>query len=205
MKLTKLTILAAIAAFALNASAKLPSGLESVAIKATVFTENGAKVVKMKVTTDDILSLIDNEYGTSYAKQNGGKGYQLASWGLYEEEFAVVDKDGNVVLSDASYDGDNYYLYINPSVDSNWVDSYKGEKYNYTIPDVELLYRSNDEYDTFYVYGLMTDKVNWDTYDENYSMKNAQGSIYFEDEGIYGPMTASVSGSGKDVEYPFDY
>ena len=52
----------------------------------------------------------------------------------------------------------------------------------------------------------MTDKVNWDSYNESYSLKNGQGSIYFDDEGIYGTiMGASVSGSGKDVDYPFDY
>ena len=57
----------------------------------------------------------------------------------------------------------------------------------------------------FDVYGLMTDKVNYDTDDENYSLKNGSGSMYFNDEEIYGPvMGATVSGSGTDVD-PFDY
>ncbi|HEX3855868.1 MAG TPA: hypothetical protein VHY30_01060 [Verrucomicrobiae bacterium] len=205
MKLTKLTVLAATAAFVLNASAKLPSGFESVKIKATILTENGAKVVKTKITNDDILALIDTEYGTSFSKANGGKGYQLVAYGLYEEEFAVLDKNGNVALSDASSDTNEFYsLYIYPYNDDNWVESYKGEKYNYTIPDVSLTYNSSDDEDFFYVDGLMTDKVDWNTYNENYSMKNGQGSISFNDEDVFGPITGSVSGSGKDV-YPFDY
>ncbi|MGA2789135.1 MAG: hypothetical protein ABSF60_16575 [Verrucomicrobiota bacterium] len=206
MRPTKLIILAASAAFVLNASAKLPSGYESVVIKATVVTESGAKVVKSKITTDDILTLIDTEYDTSYAKKDGGKGYQLVSYGLYEEEFAVADKDGNIVLTNASSDGDDYRLYLDAYNDDNWVESYKGANYNYTIPDAELYYNSADDNDSFYVDGLMTDKVNWDSYNESYSLKSGQGSIYFDDEGIYGPiMSASVSGSGKDVDYPFDY
>ncbi|MGA2787838.1 MAG: hypothetical protein ABSF60_09955 [Verrucomicrobiota bacterium] len=102
MKPTKLIILAASAAFVLNASAKLPSGYESVVLKATVVTESNAKLVKTKITSDDMLSLIDNEFGTSYAKQDGGKGYQLVSYGLSDEEFAVIDKNGNIVLENAS-------------------------------------------------------------------------------------------------------
>jgi hypothetical protein len=205
MKLTKLTILAATAAFVMNASAKLPSGLESVVIKATVVTESGAKVVKTKITTDDILSLIDNEYDTSYSKQNGGKGYQLVSYGLYEEEFAVADKDGNIVLENATSDGNDYELSLDPYYDDNWVRSYKGQNSSYIIPEAELYYNSADDNDSLYVDGLMTDKVNWDSYNESYSMKNGQGSISFEDEDTYGPiMSGTVSGSGKDV-YVFDY
>ena len=45
MKPTKLIILAATAAFVLNASAKLPLYYESVVFKATVLTESGAKVI----------------------------------------------------------------------------------------------------------------------------------------------------------------
>jgi len=214
MKSTKLTLLAVVGTFglfSLSASAKLASGYESVNFKATVVTENGAKIVKTKITTDDILSLIDNEYGTSYAKQNGGKGYQLVSYGVgygYDSDydiFGVVDKNGSNVLSNASFNEDDYELYIYPYEDRTWVRSYVGENYTYIVPTVEVYYYSADDEDSFYVYGLMTDKVNWDSYNESYSLKNGQGSIYFDDEGIYGPiMGASVSGSGKDV-YGFDY
>ena len=214
MKLTKLTILAATAAFVLNASAKLPSGYESVVFKATVLTEHGAKVVQTKITTDDILTLIDNEYGTSYAKKDGGKGYQLVSYGVgYDygidgaDIFAVMDKNGNVVLGNASFNvvtPDDYYLYLDPYDDNNWVESYKGENYNYTVPQVEVYYNSASDEDSFYITGLMTDKVNWSSYNENYSLKNGQGSIVFNVEGIDGTiMGATVSGSGKDVD-PFD-
>ncbi len=206
MKLTKLIILAATAAFVLNASAKLPSGYESVVFNATVLTESGAKVVQTKITTDDILTLIDNEYGTSYAKKDGGKGYQLVSYGVGDEELAVLDKNGTVVLTNASHNGDDYYLYVDPyESDDNWVESYKGENYNYTVPEVEVEYNSSDDSDSFFVTGLMTAKVNRDSYNESYSVKNGQGTIYFDDEEIYGTiMNASVSGSGKDV-YVFDY
>ncbi|MGA3141520.1 MAG: hypothetical protein ABSF10_00545 [Verrucomicrobiota bacterium] len=211
MKLTKLTVLAATAAFVLNASAKLPLYCESVVFKATVLTENGAKVVQTKITTDDILGLIDNEYGRSYAKKDGGKGYQLVSEGVGRDYssgydiFSVADKDGNIVLANASFNGDAYYLYLYP-YDGNWVESYKGANYNYTAPQVEVYYNSSDDNDSFYVTGLMTDKVNWDSYNESYSLKNGQGSIEFDDEDIYGPiMGASVSGSGKDVDYPFNW
>jgi hypothetical protein len=209
MKLTKLTILAATAAFVLNASAKLPSGYESVVFKATVLTENGGKVKQTKITTDDILSLIDNEYGTAYAKQDGGNGYQLVSYGVGydlggDDIFAVMDKNGNIVLADASFDADDYYLYLYPYESDFWVESYKGENYNYTVPQVEVYYNSSDDEDSFFITGLMTDKVNWTSYNESYSLKNGQGSIDFNDEEIYGPiMNASVSGSGKDVD-PYD-
>jgi hypothetical protein len=212
MKPTKLIILAAAAAFVLNASAKLPSGYESVVFNATVLTESGAKVVQMKITTDDILTLIDNEYGTHYAVKDGGKGYQLVSYGVGDDFdsgddiFAVLDKNGTVVLADASFDGlSDYYLYLYPYDGSEWVDSHTGENYNYTVPQVEVYYNSSDDEDSFFVTGLMTDKVNWTSDSENYSVKNGQGSIDFNDEGIYGViMNATVSGSGTDV-YPFDY
>jgi len=210
MKLTKLTVLAAVGALALSASAKLPSGFESVNVKATVLLDNGAKTVKMKITTDDILSLIDNEFGTSYSKENGGKGYQLVSYGvgygyIGYDIFAVLDKDGNVVLSNASFSGDeDYYLYLYPYQDRNWVSSGTDPKITYTIPQVGVYYNSGDDEDSFYIYGLMTDKVNWDTDTENYSLKNGQGSLTFFDEEIFGPiMDASVSGKGTDV-YPFN-
>jgi hypothetical protein len=212
MKLTKLTILAATAAFVLNASAKLPSGYESVVIKATVMTENGAKVVTTKITTDDILTLIDQEFGTSYSKQHGGKGFQLVSQGVgyaFDGEydiFSVMNQNGVVVLANASFSGAYYELYLYPYNDSNWVESYKGDKYTYTVPSVELYYRSGDDNDTFNVYGTMTDNVVWGTiYSENYSVKNGQGSMYFIDvTTIRGPVTgASISGSGTDV-YPFN-
>lgn len=210
-KLTLLAVAGTFGLFSLSASAKLASGLESVNLKATVLTENGAKVVKTKITTDDILSLIDNEYGTSYAKQDGGTGYQLVSYGVgYDygagyDIFAVADKTGAVVLENASFDlSADYALYLQPYNDETWVRSYNGTKDIYTVPSVEVFYRSADDFDSFNVSGLMTDKVDWSTYDENYSVKNGQGSIYFEDEGIYGPiMGASVSGSGIDVD-PFD-
>jgi len=206
MKPTKLIILAASAAFVLNASAKLPSGYESVVLKATVVTESNAKLVKTKITSDDMLSLIDNEFGTSYAKQDGGKGYQLVSYGLSDEEFAVIDKNGNIVLENASYNADDvdYYLYLDPYETDRWVDSYNGENYYFIIPGAEVRYESANDEDYFNVTGLITDKLNYDTDNENYSLKNGQGYIYFNDEEIYGTiMNASVSGSGKDVD-PFD-
>ena len=137
MKPTKLIILAATAAFVLNASAKLPSGYESVVFKATVLTESGAKVVKMKITTDDILTLIDNEYGTSYAIKDGGKGYQLVSYGVGydyggDDIFAVMDKNGTVVLANASFEAMTIIISIcilitKPTFS---VDSYSGANDN---------------------------------------------------------------------------
>jgi hypothetical protein len=127
------------------------------------------------------------------------------SYGLYEEEFAVADKDGNIVLENATSDGNDYELSLDPYYDDNWVRSYKGQNSSYIIPEAELYYNSADDNDSLYVDGLMTDKVNWDSYNESYSMKNGQGSISFEDEDTYGPiMSGTVSGSGKDV-YVFDY
>ena len=213
MKSTKLIILAATAAFVLNASAKLPSGYESVVLKATLMGESGNKIVKAKITTDDILSLIDNEYGTSYSKKDGGKGYQLVSYGVgYDYDgydiFAVMDKTGSIVLENASFHGssetNDYELYLYPYEDGNYIYTYKGEKYTWYVPNVEVYYNSSDDNDSFDVYGTMTDKVDYTTDSENYSIKNGSGSFDFGDEDVYGPVTGvGVSGSGTDVD-PYD-
>jgi hypothetical protein len=198
-KLTLVGAVAVLGLFGLNASAKLPSGYESVKVTGTILMQDGAKVKKVKVTTDDMLNLIDSEYDTSYSKADGGKGYQLVSYGVGDEEFAVLDKNGDVVLSDATGNEDNYYFYIYPYANENWAIVENGEKDTWTVPGVELLFRSDDEEDTFTIQGLMTDKVNYGPDDENYDIK-FQGSVRLNDEDISGPISGSISGSGKDVD-----
>lgn len=211
MKLIKFATMAAAATvglIGLNTKAAVPSGYEPVNVKATLLAQDGDKVQKLKITTDDVLALIDSEYDTAYANQDGGSGFKLVTFGVDEEPLAVSDKDGNVVLSNASSDADNYFLTLNPFYDDEWVNTISGsdsEKYNFTIAGVELTYRSNSEADSFFFEGLATDKVNYDTDSENFHLKNGEGYFDFGSQEISGVISgASVSASGKDIDDPFD-
>jgi hypothetical protein len=95
-----------------------PAGYCSANIKATVLSQNDSVVTtngttitakitteKVKITNKDILGLIADEFGSL------PDGAQLVTYG-YGSDFVVLDKDGNVLISDASSSVTSYRLYV---------------------------------------------------------------------------------------------
>jgi hypothetical protein len=102
----------------MSAQASIPNGYGPVAVKMTALTQNDtvvttngstitAKVTttKLKITTKDILALIGDEFGTL------PDGARLVSV-VMGPTFAVLDKDGNVLISNAGSHSGSYALGI---------------------------------------------------------------------------------------------
>ena len=197
---------------AMSASA-LPSGYESVNVHGTLNIQNysstkGYFITKISVSNKDILGLVGDEFGTL------ASGDQLVSYGLYygnyTDIFAVLDKNNNVVHSDVSTDTGSYELNMWFSEGSNWIYNHvpgTSDSENYQSSDGELYFSDYTGDNTFTMIGQGKDSVNWDNYNESYSINNMSGwfNMPMIDTGYnYGLITGSISGSGKDV-YPFDY
>ncbi len=191
---------AAMGLFAMNASA-LPEGFESVNFHATLNVQiSEGKTKNVSVGNKDLLSLVADEF-TSTTIPSGS---QLVSYGLDDEEFAVLDKHNNFVLEDASTDGDSYEFFINPFTDQDFsTESIQGSSQDtFTAPESTLTYVSGDGNTFFTLTGIMTIKDSATGNDnESYSMQNASGHFELNTTGEgFGTITGGVSGSGKDVD-----
>jgi hypothetical protein len=203
---------AALVSLALSASA-LPTGYESVNFHATVKVQDGAKIEKVSLDDKDLLNnFIGTEFATSIP--NGAK---LVSYGLGSEEFAVLNKDNDIFLEDASTNpsaADHYSFYIY----SGWRETvyeetstnvYKGETAN-----AELYYMdgSGDYY--LEATGSGSATVHYINGDFDYGNESYSGSGEgycflpsgdLKGYGNRGILKDSISGSGKEVEPFFLY
>jgi hypothetical protein len=208
-KLTLIGGMAALAMFAMNASAVIPKHLESVNFTATLTVADGEVTKTISANNKDLLSLVALEFGQLPT------GAQLASYGLesdgaYKDYFVVLYSNGNVYLDDASADGDDYALYFYPYEDeyTEKETATASDTWNYELDGTEFVYESGTDADSFTVYGLLTDTVSYDSYNENYKLSNATGTFDLpvidtgDDEGI---ITVNLSGSGTDVDEPLFY
>src|SRR5580692_415514 len=100
-----LAVTAVVCLFGMKASASLPNGYESVIFKATLTLQasgSPAKTTKVSLSNKDLLALIAEEF-TSATIPSGA---QLVLHGLEDETFnAVLDKNNNIVIANASSDG----------------------------------------------------------------------------------------------------
>jgi hypothetical protein len=121
MKQFKMLMAVAMAGLAgLSLQASMPNGYGPVSIKMTglaqndpVIKTNGSTVTakvtlaKIKITNKDILGLIEDEFGAL------PDGAQLTT-AIMSSHFTVLDKDGNVLISNASSHTNSYALGFEP-------------------------------------------------------------------------------------------
>lgn len=150
--------MAAVGLMGLSAQAALPVGYGQVNVKliATIQTNstfNGInvkyRVTKVKIINKDVLSLIGKEFNLSFTNA------QLAVSTFWNGSFSVLDKNGNVLVANAtSSNSDNYQLYI-----KHGNDTYTGTAgssasvYNYNTVGW-FFYTDAGATNYFQVYGL---------------------------------------------------
>lgn len=188
----------------------LPKGLTLVDISLVAIDQGGtdtntnngktvAHTAQTKINNNDILSLINTEFGTSFSTSGGDR---LVVSNFWDGQFMVLDKTGNVLLANASSNtnGDHFVLDLtstNTAV-SGKISANSGTKVSLT--EGMLNYTSGDGNSSFQLIGLTTVK---DSYSnglsnsmESFELSNGVGSI--SDTNGSGLLTGSVSGKGKD-------
>jgi hypothetical protein len=120
MKMSKMLAAVAVAGLmGMSVQASIPNGYGPVTVNMTALTQNDAVVTtnsagtitakvtttKLKITTKDILALIGDEFG---ALPDGAR---LVT-AVMGSAFAVLDKDGNVLISNAGSHSGSYALGI---------------------------------------------------------------------------------------------
>jgi hypothetical protein len=204
MKMSQLAVAVAVAGlFGVSARASsLPDGYSSVKIKATALiqaadttTSSSIKysTMKVKITNKEMLNLIASTWDISL-----GDGAQLVLNNVWSGRFSVLNKDGAVIISNASSYDDSYWeLYT--SVQSNVYsgkDSSSSETRKYDA--IAYLYWE-DEFDDnyFQIYGPSTIDGSWKSSGSKESFKiNGGGNGYWD--GDYAVVEGSVSGKGKN-------
>lgn len=188
----------------------VPPGYTSVHIR-MMLLEQGATNTDARTTEfhfknqqigdDDILGLINDEFGTTYSVINGD---QLALSNFWDGTFSVLDKNGNVLLADASANtnGDQYRLYFHSAGTVFSGSEATNHAGIFSVTDGSLHYRSGDGTNIFHLAGFTT--VRDDSYDhdtnstESFELTGGIGALSFPDYGLSGVLTGTAFGRGKD-------
>ena len=192
----------------LTARAAIPSGLQSVNVKLTILTQTNDtdtahsekfNVVKLKVTSKDVLGLIAKEFTNVDGITDSGS--QLVVDDFFNGTFEVLDKDGNVILADASDSTNEDDYDLNYSYD-NYVEtgseslSTDQETQDYTTVS-EFDYDSATDTSWFEVDGAATVKFNTNANDKGTESYKFAGAGDAEVNSVEAVATCTASGSGK--------
>jgi len=191
--------------------AGLPAGLTSVHLylnilgQSTNTSTNGTSIAfhftQSQIDDNDILGLINNEFGTSFSATNGDS---LAVSNFWDGRFMVLGRNGNVLLANASFNpnGDHYVLGFSSTntVFAGSITTNAGTKFS--VSDGVLQYTSGDGTESFRLEGFTTVS---DVYfgglsnsAESFQLTGGIGSISFPTNGVSGVLTGNVSGWGKN-------
>jgi hypothetical protein len=190
----------------------LPPGLTSVHVDMVVLGQgattetNGVTkfhLNSVNIHDDDILGLINNEYGTAFSVTNGD---HLAVSNFWDGKFLVVDDKGNVLLGNASSNtnGDKYHLYFystNAVYAGKEATNYETK---YSVADGFFIYNSGNGTNGFHLkaYTTVDDSYYNSNSAESYQLCSGIGHLSFPDNGtngaLSGVLVGSVSGDGKD-------
>lgn len=198
----KLTLLSAVAVAGLlgfSARAATPVDYDIVTVKLTVtvstnISEDVSKLVKIKVTTKDILAQIATRFDETFPA-----GAKLAVDEFFDGEFAVLDKDNGVIIADASTTSDDYELYIDyDTYVYGYTDVNSKEKYDYSVEstfDFENLTGTDDAdlEGTASVKETYSDAKDSETFSFTGS---GEGKL----NGVSAIITGTVTGDGPDNE-----
>ena len=198
-KINQLAAVAMTGLLGLSAYAAIPADFSTVAIKLTVLTQNSTispfTVTKLKVTNKDVLAQVADEFGALPDTAQ----LVLTGNGFYGGTFAVLDKDGNVLIANASSSTDSYELSIsNPNNDIyTGKDSATSETFK-IITAGDFYWQDGTASNWLEVYGPATVK---DTYKasgspESFKFGGVEDGHLGGDDAI---VTGSVSGKGKNT------
>jgi hypothetical protein len=203
IKLMTIIAVAGLVGFAARAAVPLPYDLVTVKLTALFQTNNTdttSKIIKVKITNKDILSLIASEF-TNSAAAITNKGAKLAVDSFFDGTFAVLDKTNGVILADASTGistNDDYELFIEQ--DGNSVDAFNttGSKDTHNLAVVGFFEFENAN-DTIFgdTFGAAGVKEKFTDTKDSESFVLA-GTEDVEIGGRSGVLTGRVSGTGKD-------
>jgi hypothetical protein len=200
----KFKILSAIALaglVGLTARAAAPANFDIVSLKLTALVQTNidTKIVKIKITTKDLLKMVVAPEFTNKAAQITGSGAKLVVDSFQGGTFAVLDKTNGVIVADAgsSPTNDEYELFI-----ENDGFPVQDIKDNATFTDTITttgFFEFDNGPDTIFgeIFGLTIVKQTESNTKESESFK-LTGADETEINGAEGTMTGSVSGSGKD-------
>jgi hypothetical protein len=202
MKRSQLLVAVAVAGLlGMSARASLPDGYSSIKIKLTALmqapstsTSSSVKynTTKVKITNKEVLNLIATEFSTSL-----GDGSQLVLNNFWSGDFSVLNKDGAVIIGNASSNEDSWELYTDYD---NYVDTGKSTssstKYSYTAIGY-LYWQDGAGYNYFEVYGeaSVDDSYKSSGTKQSFKLNGADNGQWNGDSAV---VSGSVSGSGKN-------
>jgi hypothetical protein len=209
-KFKLMAVIAVAGALGLSARASSITNVDLVTVKATITLPNeptesskGEKftTTTVKVTTKEVLGLIDNEFGTTFANTNGT---QLAVDSFADGEVKVLDKNGNILIADASDDSDDYDLGIdfNTSDDNSVATGSETDSKSTATwtTSSEFFYDSADDESFFDVDGLTSVTQTFDDTkeisSESFTISGFGNAEINENEGII--TDTEVKGSSKN-------
>lgn len=187
---------------------KLPRGYTSVHVDLMILEQGATNRTagttrfhfkRGRITENELFDLINDEFETSFST---AKGDQLVISNIWEGQFSVLDKDGGVLLANASLNtNDNYHFYFNtpPPVYAGALRLNQSSLVSVTVSD--LSYMSGDGTNTLYLVGLTTvdDEYYYNPMNnkESFRLTKGTGILSFPDTGDYGVITGEIYGSGK--------
>lgn len=152
-----------------------------------------------RIDDDDILGLINDEFGTSFSVTNGD---HLAVSNFWDGKLIVLGRDGTNLLSNASKGTtvDGYVLDLTYSnVVSASTETTNCES-KVSVMEGFLNYRSGVGGESFSLEGFTTVNDSWRGTNsaESFQLSGGIGSASFGTNGLSGVLTGSVYGSGRN-------
>ncbi len=169
-------------------------------------SQDGAHFTQSKIDNNDILSLINDEFGTSFSETNGD---YLAVSNFWNGQFIVLGPSNTVLLANASSNtnGDHYALGFS-SANTVFTTTEKTNcETKFSVTDGFLDYESGDGSNSFMLEGFTTVIDSYfnggSNSVESFELSGGIGSISSSDtNGVSGVLTGTVSGSGKNNAPP---
>jgi hypothetical protein len=183
-------------------ASSLPDGYSSVKIKLTAVMQAASttssssvkfNTTKVKVTNKEMLNLIATEWGVSF-----GDGTQLVLNNFWSGTFSVLNKDGLVLISNASSNESDWSLYT-------WVEHYV---YTGKSTDTSISYKydaigglwwnDGEDYNYLEVFGEASIKDSGKESSgskENFKLSGASNGQWGGSSAV---VSGKVSGNGKD-------
>lgn len=185
-----------------------PPGFTSVNIDLSVLGQGNTNVVtnflgtatvvhfkQARIDNDEILGLINNQFGTSFSETNGD---HLAVSNFWDGELFVLGRDGTNLLAVAS-SGHFVLDFTHSNVVSASTTTTNCES-KFSAMDGFLNYESGDGSNSFHLEGFTTvsDTYRGTNSAESFELSGGIGSASFGTNGVSGVLTGNASGEGKD-------
>ena len=202
MKRSQLLVAIAVAGLlGMSARASLPDGYSSVKIKLTALmqaptttTSSSAKfnTTKVKITNKEMLNLVATEFAVTL-----GDGAQLVLNNFWSGTFSVLNKDGAVIIGDASENEDSWELYTDYD-NSVYTGKENSSSTTYNYDAIGYFYWQDGAGTNYLeIYGATTVSESYKSSGtkEKFKITGADDGEWMGDEAV---VSGTVSGSGKN-------